>query len=87
MDQIILKLYYLIIKHSLNNLILNCKYNSCLLFSLKVLIWLFCDVMNYSPSGSSVHGILQARVLEWVAISFSRRFSKPRGLTCVSCDS
>ena len=31
-----------------------------------------CDPMDYSLSGSSVHGILQARVLEWVAISFSK---------------
>ena len=30
----------------------------------------FCDPMNYSPPGFSVHGILQARTLEWVAISF-----------------
>ena len=30
-----------------------------------------CDSMDYSPPGSSVHGILQARMLEWVAISFS----------------
>ena len=30
-----------------------------------------CDAMDYSPPGSSFHGILQARVLEWVAISFS----------------
>ena len=33
---------------------------------------LFCDPMDYSPPGSSVHGIPQARILEWVAISFSR---------------
>ena len=32
----------------------------------------FCNYIDYSPPGSSVHGILQARVLEWVAISFSR---------------
>ena len=32
-----------------------------------------CDPMDCSPSGSSVHGILQARVLEWVAIAFSGR--------------
>ena len=32
-----------------------------------------CDPMNCSPPGSSVHGILQARVLAWVAISFSKR--------------
>ena len=31
-----------------------------------------CDFMDYSPPGSSVHGILQARILEWVAIPFSR---------------
>ena len=31
----------------------------------------FCDPMDCSPAGSSVHGILQARILEWVAISFS----------------
>ena len=31
-----------------------------------------CDPVDYSPPGSSVHGILQARVLEWVSISFSR---------------
>ena len=34
-----------------------------------------CDPMDCSPSGSSVHGILQARILEWVAISFSRNNS------------
>ena len=32
----------------------------------------FCNPMDYSPPGSSVHGILQARILEWVAIPFSR---------------
>ena len=43
-----------------------------------------CDPMNYSLLGSSVHGILQARILEWVAISFSRRYSQPRDWTQVS---
>ena len=37
-----------------------------------------------SPLGSSVHGILQARILEWVAISFSKGSSQPRDRTCVS---
>ena len=37
--------------------------------------------MDYSPPESSVHGILQARMLEWVAISFSRRSSQPRDQT------
>ena len=39
----------------------------------------------YSPPGSSVHGILQARILEWVAISFSRGSSRPRDRTLFSC--
>ena len=37
-----------------------------------------CDPMDCSLPGSSVHGILQARILEWVAISLSRRSSQPR---------
>ena len=41
--------------------------------------------MYCSPPGSSVHGILQARILKWVAISFSRGSSQPRNLTEVSC--
>ena len=44
-----------------------------------------CDLMNYGPSGSSAHGILQARILEWVAISFSRGSSRLRDPTLVSC--
>ena len=43
------------------------------------------DPMDCSPPGSSVHGILQARILEWVAIPFSRGSSWPRDWTCVSC--
>ena len=35
-------------------------------------IQLFCDPMHFSPPGSSVHGISQTSILEWVAISFSR---------------
>ena len=41
--------------------------------------------MNCSPPGSSVHGIFQARILEWVAIPFSRGSSQPRDQTQVSC--
>ena len=44
-----------------------------------------CNPMDYSPPGSSVHGILPARILEWVAISFSRGSSQPRDRTQVSC--
>ena len=42
---------------------------------------LLCDVMNCSPWGSSVHGTFQARILEQVAISFSRGSSWPRDQT------
>ena len=42
------------------------------------------DPMDGSPPGSSVHGILQARILEWVAIPFSRGLSPPRDRTQVS---
>ena len=41
------------------------------------------DTMDCSPQGSSLHGILQARILEWVVISFSRGFSQPRDRTWV----
>ena len=44
-----------------------------------------CDPVDCSPPGSSIHGILQARILEWVAISFSRGSSRPRDRTQVSC--
>ena len=36
-----------------------------------------CDLMDCSPPGSSVHGILQARILEWVAMPFSRDLPDP----------
>ena len=43
-----------------------------------------CDPMDCSPLGFSVHGTLQARILEWVAIPFSRVSSLPRDQTWVS---
>ena len=43
------------------------------------------DTMDHRLPGSSVHGILQARTLEWFAISFSRGSSQPRDQTRVSC--
>ena len=43
-----------------------------------------CDPMDSSPPGSSVRGILQARILEWVTIPFSRGHSQPRDQTQVS---
>ena len=44
-----------------------------------------CNPVDSSPPGSSVHGIFQARILEWVAISSSRGSSRPRDQTHVSC--
>ena len=43
-----------------------------------------CDPMDCSPPGSSVHGILQARILEWVVVSSSRGSSRPRDQTRIS---
>ena len=44
-----------------------------------------CDPMDSSQLGSSIHGILQARILEWVAIPFSRAYFWPKDRTQVSC--
>ena len=44
-----------------------------------------CNPMNYSVPGFSVHGILQARILEWLAIPSSRGSSQPRDQAQVSC--
>ena len=58
---------------------------------LAVQVWVtqlcltLCDPMDYNLPGSSVHGILQTRILEWVAIPFSRGSSRPRDGTQVSC--
>ena len=57
-------------------------------FNVKVLVVepcpILCDPMDYSPSGFSVHGILQARILEWVALPFSWGSSQSWGWTWVS---
>ena len=44
-----------------------------------------CNPVDYNLPGNSVHGILQARILEWVVIPFSRGSSQPRDQTLVSC--
>ena len=44
-----------------------------------------CDLMDYSLPGSSVHGIPLARILEWVAMPYSRGSSQLRDQTWVSC--
>ena len=45
----------------------------------------FCDPMDCSPLGSSISGILQARILEWIAVPSSRGSSRPRDGSWVSC--
>ena len=67
------------------------KYWASLNLSLKVKVLVaqscptLCDPMDCSPPGSSVHEIFQARILEWVTISFCRGSSQPRDRTQVSC--
>ena len=56
----------------------------CLCAKLLQLCLILCDRMGCRLPGSSVHGILQARIVEWVAISFSRGSSPPRDWTHVS---
>ena len=61
-----------------------CTSMAIVVYSLSY-IQLFCDPMNCSSPGSSIYGISQARILEWVAISLSRASSQPRGQTRISC--
>ena len=56
------------------------KYHVCMLSHVPL-----CNPRDCSPPGSSVHGLSQARVLEWAAISSSRGSSRPRDQTCISC--
>ena len=56
-----------------------------LLLSLVTEFCLFCNPRDCSRPGSSVHGILQARILEWVAIPFPKGSSQPKDRACVSC--
>ena len=57
----------------------------CLSVSFSQSSLTLCNPVNYSPPGSSTHGILQARILEWVAIPFSRGSSRPGNQTWISC--
>ena len=90
-------IFLLLIKHNFNNLLSNWKLQSivfsnicfrnylqvlCCDKSLQSFPTLF-DPMDCSPPGSSIHGILQARILEWVAMPSSRGSSWPRDWTCV----
>ena len=53
-----------------------------------VCVCVLCDPMDCNPPGSSVHGISQARILEWVAISFSMvQHKRPANITVLPSDS
>ena len=53
-------------------------------YVVKVKVTQLCLIL-WDPMDYTVHGILQARILEWVALPFSKGFSQPRGQTQVSC--
>ena len=57
--------------------------SQCIVFCAQLLSWI--ELLNCRPPGSSVHGISQARILEWVAIYFSRGSFSPRDQTRISC--
>ena len=61
-----------------------CRYACMFVQALQPCLTL-CDPMDYSPPGSSVHGILQARILEWVAMPSSRESSQSRDQNHISC--
>ena len=63
--------------------------NMCICCSCCLVAKLFmtlCDPLDYNLPGFSAHGILQARILERVTISFSRGSSQPRDQTCIFCN-
>ena len=59
----------------------------CMGAKLLQLCLTLCDPMDYTPPGSSVHGILQARILEWVAMPSSRGSSQTRDQNLLSLTS
>ena len=68
-----------------SNLIFYIKMHACLCAcSVAQSCLTLCHRMDCSPSGSSVHRIFQTRILEWVAISFSKGSSRPRDQTCIT---
>ena len=61
------------------------KVKTAVLCLVAQLCLILCDPMDSSPPGSFAHGILQARILEWVAMPFSRGSSQPSDWIQVSC--
>ena len=80
-----------LVSHSVLSSSLNSDFSALSSVYKSTCMWLFtqlcpilCDAMDCSLPGSSVHGILQARILEWVAMPSSRGSSQPRDRTQVS---
>ena len=61
------------------------SFSSIFFFCFRFLCSTLCNPLDCSPPGFSFRGISQARILEWIAISYSRGFSRPRDRTRVSC--
>ena len=73
----------IIFNHS-DRLKLSLQSEICVMCAVTRLCLILCDPMDWSLPGSSVQGILQARILEWDAISFSRGSSWLRDRNCIS---
>ena len=68
-----------VLVHYQSRLLITLPHLYCLLLTAQSCL-ILCNSVDCSPPGSSVHGILQARILEWVAIPFFRGSSRPRDL-------
>ena len=88
----LLKVIIHIKRSSLWNTFTQTQKDSSVIYSMQLLLcyakslqsWpTLCDPMDHSLPGSSARGILQARILEWVVMSFSRGSSQPRDWTCI----
>ena len=83
-QQICVSIYVILwyIWHYMSHIIILYMHGCCLVAKLCLIL---CNPMDNSPLGSSVHGIFQGRILEWVAISFSRGSSSLMDWTYFSC--
>ena len=72
-------------KHELKRVCVTCTGTMCIHAKSLQSCPTLCGPMDYCPPGSSVHGILQARILEWVAMPSCKESSWPRDRTQVSC--
>ena len=61
----------------------SCEFVTCVHAKWLQFCLTLCNFMNYSPPGSSIHGIFQSRIVEWVAMPSSRRSSQCRDGTCI----